>query len=87
MPGGMSVATAVAGAVGLSAADGALDFAGRRPFHIALVNDTLPDLTGITVARSLLDLTDEGLILLFAHPLGEKIWSWREKQSIHSCKR
>lgn len=43
----------------------ALDLAGRKPFHIALVKDNLPDLPGSIVARSLRDHQRDGIVLLF----------------------
>lgn len=46
----------------------ALDFAGNSIFHIALVKDSLPDLSGSMVAKSLREQCDEGIVLLFEHP-------------------
>jgi DNA-binding NtrC family response regulator len=45
----------------------ALDSATSSQFHIALVKDTLPDLSGTMVSKTL-RAGSEGLVLLFTHP-------------------
>lgn len=46
----------------------ALDYATAEKFDIALVKETLPDLPGSTIAKTLRSQTKEGVVLLFAHP-------------------
>jgi DNA-binding response OmpR family regulator len=46
----------------------ALDYAGSQTFHIALVNDALPDLSGTMVAKTLRSQKGDFIVLLFAHP-------------------
>jgi DNA-binding NtrC family response regulator len=53
-----------------SAANGgeALDLAGRQRFHIALVRDSLPDLPGSMVVRTIKDLSPDTIVLLYVAP-------------------
>ena len=44
----------------------ALDYAGQNEVHMALVKEELPDLPGKIVAKSLLELTAGGLVLMFS---------------------
>lgn len=46
----------------------ALDHAGSQTFHIALINDALPDLSGTMVAKTLRSQSGDFIVLLFAHP-------------------
>lgn len=50
----------------------ALDYAGGKEFQIALVRESLPDLSGTMVARSLQSQSSDAIVLLFDHPNGGK---------------
>jgi DNA-binding response OmpR family regulator len=46
----------------------ALDYATNRSFDLALVKQSLPDLSGGMVARTLRSQVEDGIVLLFEHP-------------------
>jgi DNA-binding response OmpR family regulator len=46
----------------------ALDYATSSGFHIALVKEQLPDLSGTMVSRSLQANSPDGIVLIFDHP-------------------
>jgi DNA-binding response OmpR family regulator len=46
----------------------ALDYATNRTFDVALVKQSLPDLSGGMVARTLRSQIEDGIVLLFEHP-------------------
>jgi DNA-binding response OmpR family regulator len=50
----------------------ALDLASERPFDLALVKESLPDLSGRTVVRTLSAQSPETLVMLYAAPSGKK---------------
>lgn len=50
----------------------ALDLAGRRRFHVALVGETLPDLPGSMVTRSVKKQSPDTIVLLFRPPQGPR---------------
>ena len=50
----------------------ALDIASERPYDLALVKETLPDLPGRMVVRTLSAQSPETLVMLFVAPFGKK---------------
>jgi DNA-binding response OmpR family regulator len=48
----------------------ALDLAGRNHYHLALVKDSLPDLPGSMVVRTVKTQSPETIVLSFSSPLG-----------------
>jgi DNA-binding response OmpR family regulator len=49
----------------------ALDYAGGSGFQIALVKESLPDLSGTMVSKSLQAQSNDGIVLIFDHPGSE----------------
>lgn len=56
----------------LTAGGEALDLTGRRRFHVALIADTLPDLPGSIVTRSVKRQSPDTIVLLFSPPHGPR---------------
>jgi len=49
----------------------ALDYATNHPFDLALVKESLPDLSGTMVARTLRSQNNDSIVVMFEHPGGK----------------